>query len=100
VAKRVKVLSGKQIDQGLKALSEWMLNKKKTELTKTFAFPSFITALAFVAKITVHAEILDHHPVIELSYGKVKVKLTTTEVRGITKIDFELAERIDKMRLN
>lgn len=86
-----------EVQKRLNALSEWVPNKKHTELTKVFEFPSFITGLAFAAKITVHAEVIGHHPVIELSYGKVKVKLTTHDAKGLTKLDFELAKRIDAL---
>jgi 4a-hydroxytetrahydrobiopterin dehydratase len=101
MARKLKSLTKKEIDARMKTHAEsgWTTNQKATMLTRSFAFPSFINALAFVAKITVHAEVLGHHPDIELSYGKVKVKLTTHEVKGLTKADFELAKRIDNLRL-
>ncbi len=89
----------KEIDKKLKDLSEWKLNPKYTMLSKSFKFPSFIAGLAFIAKITVHAEVLEHHPDIELSYGEVKVKLTTHDADGLTKKDFELAKRIDGLKV-
>ncbi len=92
-------LSPKDIEKKLKAISLWQLNKKQTELSKTYTFSSFITALAFVAKITVHAEVVGHHPNIELSYGKVRVILTTHDVKGLSSADFELAKRIDNLRV-
>lgn len=95
-----RLLTEADIDKKLKAISAWELNKKKTELSKTFEFPSFITGLAFIAKVTVHAEVMEHHPVIELSYGKVKVKLTTHDAKGLTTADFELARKIDNLRIN
>ena len=55
--------------------------------------------LAFVAKVAVHAEVMNHHPDIELSYGKVKVKLSTHDAKGLTTLDFELAKRIDGIQL-
>lgn len=95
-----RVLKEKDVKQKLADLSEWNVNSKHTTISKTFTFPTFITALAFVAKITVHAEVIQHHPDIELSYGKVKVKLTTHDVKGLTKKDFDLASRIDNLRLD
>ena len=38
---------------------------------------------------------LGHHPEIYLSYGLVKIKLTTHDAGGLTKKDFELAEEIE-----
>mgnify|MGYP005726587825 CR=1 FL=1 len=87
------------IEKELKALSGWEPNKNHTMIAKSFPFPSFISGLAFVAKITVHAEVVGHHPDIELSYGKVTVKLTTYDVKALTKKDFEMAERVDGIRL-
>jgi 4a-hydroxytetrahydrobiopterin dehydratase len=76
-------------------LDGWVLNAKATEISKSIEFTSFINALAFVAKIAVHAEILDHHPTITLSYKTVTILLTTHDKGGLTKLDFELAKRID-----
>lgn len=100
ISKPIKGLSVSQPERELEKLSEgWELNKNETQISKLFEFPTFISALAFVAKITVHAEVLQHHPDIELSYGKVKVKLTTHSVDALTKHDFALAERIDGISL-
>ncbi len=99
MARLKKPLPIKDIEKKLKAISDWDLQKKGTILTKSFSFPSFITGLAFAAKITVHAEVMNHHPVIELSYGTVKVTLTTDDAKGLTNADFELAKKIDALRI-
>ena len=95
-----KKLTNTDIGEKLKKISEWNLNTKQTELSKTFIFSSFINGLAFIAKITVHAEILEHHPELKLTYGKVKVTLSTHDVKGLTAFDFELAGRIDNLRVS
>lgn len=93
----IKKLTTKEIEKKFASLDGWILNAKQTELSKSFETPTFVAGLAFSARIAVHSEILGHHPTIELSYGKVKVKLTTHDVKGLTKLDFELAKRIDGM---
>ena len=100
MARDPKPLNKKDVDKHLRLISEWAVNSKGTILSRTLLLPSFISALAFVAKIAVHAEVLQHHPDIELSYGKVKIKLTTHDAKGLTKADFELAKRIDNLRLS
>lgn len=95
-----KKLSPSDIDKRLLKISEWVLNTKKTELSKSFEFNNFVNGLAFVAKIAVHAEVMGHHPDIELSYGKVSVHLTTHDASGLTKADFELAKKIDELRVS
>ena len=92
-----KKLSPKDIEKKLKKLSEWTLNTKGTELSRIFTFPSYVTAFTFVARIVVHAEVMGHHPDIELSYGKVKVKLSTHDAKGLTNADFELAKKVNNL---
>jgi 4a-hydroxytetrahydrobiopterin dehydratase len=94
-ARTHKAFTQKQVSQSLEKLSEWEPNKKNTEITKTFTFPNFVAALAFLAKVTVHAEIADHHPTAELSYGKLVITLSTHSAQGLTKKDFDLAKKID-----
>jgi len=94
-----KKLTIGDINKKLKKVHDWNITPKKTELWKTFEFSNFLHGLAFIAKITVHAEITNHHPDIELSYGRVKVRLTTHDVKGLTNADFELAQRIDNLRI-
>lgn len=95
--KAQKTLTEPQILKKLAGISGWMTNKKQTELSKSFDTSSFVDGLSLVARITVHAELMNHHPTIELSYDAVKVTLTTHDVKGLTAKDFELAERIDKL---
>lgn len=98
MASTPKALAPKDVEKKFKAISEWQLNKKGTELSKTFAIDSFIKGLSFIAKIAVHAEIMQHHPDVTLSYTKVKVTLTTHDVKGLTQKDFDLAKRIDNLK--
>jgi 4a-hydroxytetrahydrobiopterin dehydratase len=94
-----KKLAVTAIQKNLKKVPEWMCNTKKSEISRTFIFSSFMHGFAFVAKVAVHAEVIGHHPDIELSYGKVKIKLTTHDVKGLTLADFELARKIDALKV-
>jgi 4a-hydroxytetrahydrobiopterin dehydratase len=90
-----KKLSETDVTKRLLKISEWAVNAKSTELSKTFFVQNFVSGLAFAARVAVHAEVMGHHPVLELSSEKVKVRLTTHDVKGLTKLDFDLAKRID-----
>lgn len=96
---RIKKLTIGEISKSLKKIPEWTINAKQTEITRSFVFHNFLNGLAFIAKITVHAEILNHHPDIELTYQKVKVRLTTHDLKGLSNADMELAKRIDNIRM-
>lgn len=100
MATKAKKLKIPDIDKNFKNISDWKMTPKKTMLTKEIEFPSFVSGLAFAAKIAVYAEIMDHHPTLELSQDKLKIKLTTHSIKGLSKNDFELAKKIDKLRLS
>jgi 4a-hydroxytetrahydrobiopterin dehydratase len=88
------LLNKKEIAKELKKLPEWSTNPKETSITYTRTFKNHIDALVFIARITVHAQVLGHHPEIVFTYNKVKVTLTTHDAKGLTKKDFELAQKI------
>ncbi len=92
-------LSEKEAKRSLKSLPDWKPNAKYTAITKTIATPNFISGLAFVAKITVFAEIMEHHPDVELAYTRVKLTLSTHDAKGLTKKDIDLAKKIDSLKV-
>lgn len=90
-------LSPTQIDKKVIAISGWTLNKTKTQLSKTFEFNSYLDGLAFIARVAVYAEVSQHHPEIELTYKKVKIKLTTHDVKGLSNADFDIAQKVERI---
>lgn len=61
-------------------------------IARTFKLADFSSALAFVVRIGLAAEKQDHHPDIELGWGRVKVTWSTHDAKGLTKLDLDLAE--------
>ncbi len=86
-------LSGKEIQDRLKKLKSWIL--KDETLHKSYAFKDFREAMAFVTRVSLAAEAMDHHPDILIQYDKVALTASTHSAGGITEKDFELAEQID-----
>jgi 4a-hydroxytetrahydrobiopterin dehydratase len=97
--KKQRKLKAAQIDKHYANISDWKLNSKKTVLTKKIEFPSFVAGLAFMAKIAVHAEIMGHHPTLELKEDGLTIKLTTNTLKSLSVKDFELAKRIDRLKI-
>lgn len=93
--RKVTQLPKKDILKLKKLLPLWSLNKKETEITRTYAASTHIDALVLIARITVHAQVLNHHPEILFTYAKLKIVLTTHDVQGLTKLDVDLAKQID-----
>jgi len=93
-----KLLTKTELKKALKKLDMWSANPKGTSLVRTYNFKTHIDALVFIARVTVHAQVLDHHPDILFTFRKVKLTLATNEVKGITKKDIELALKIDSIK--
>ncbi len=67
-------------------------------LEAEFRFRNFSDALGFVNQIGTIAEEEGHHPDLELSWGRVGVKVLTHSIDGLTESDFVLAAKIDRLR--
>ena len=65
-------------------------------LEKEFGFPNFVDALAFVNRVGGVAEEQGHHPDIYLTWGKVRIRIWTHKIDGLTESDFVLAAKIDR----
>lgn len=67
-------------------------------LTRTFRFPDFKTAFAFMTDVAAAAERLDHHPWWANEYSTVEFRLRTHDAGNtVTKRDHRLAEAIDQL---
>lgn len=68
---------------------------EKNTITRDFKFKTFVQAFSFMTAVALEAEKLDHHPDWSNSYNKVSIALTNHEAKGITQLDFDLANKID-----
>lgn len=75
-----------------------MWQEENNSIYKEFKFSDFKSALEFVNKIGELAEEQNHHPDIELGWGRVKVTLSTHSEGGVTEKDKTLANFIDKIK--
>jgi 4a-hydroxytetrahydrobiopterin dehydratase len=66
-------------------------------LSKTFTFPDFAQALAFVNRVGAMAEEQGHHPDVALSWGKVRLDVWTHKIDGLTESDFVFAAKAEQL---
>ncbi len=79
----------------MEKLSGWSLAGGK--LRKTYEFKDFGEAFAFMTRVALEAEKMNHHPEWFNVYNKVVIELVTHDVGGISNYDFKLARRIDEI---
>jgi 4a-hydroxytetrahydrobiopterin dehydratase len=93
----VPPLKGSQLTEIHQQLAEpgrWnIVNEHHIE--RSYTFPDFKSALAFVNRVGGLAEQQGHHPDLLLGWGKVQITIWTHAVDGLTESDFILAAKID-----
>ncbi|HEX2616434.1 MAG TPA: 4a-hydroxytetrahydrobiopterin dehydratase [Flavobacteriales bacterium] len=68
------------------------------KLQRSFQFKDFSAAFAFMTRVALIAEKMDHHPEWSNVYNKVHIKLSTHDAGDIvTDRDRKLAAAIDKL---
>jgi 4a-hydroxytetrahydrobiopterin dehydratase len=73
-----------------------MWEEKKNQLYRSFEFKDFREAFAFMTKVALVAEKMDHHPNWTNVYNKVEIYLSTHDAGDvITEKDHKLAKAID-----
>jgi 4a-hydroxytetrahydrobiopterin dehydratase len=66
-------------------------------IAKKFAFPDFAAALGFTVRVGCMAEKRDHHPDVELGWGRARTIWSTHDAGGISQLDLDAAEATDKL---
>ena len=75
-----------------------MWQEKDNKLSRSFEFKDFSEAWAFMNRVALLAEKMDHHPNWSNVYNRVDIALTTHDAGStITERDRKLARAIDKL---
>lgn len=75
----------------------WAITADNRQLKKGYKLKNFVEAVDFVNRIKDVAEAENHHPDLEVGYGKVAVRLATHAIGGLSDNDFILAAKIDQL---
>lgn len=90
-----ELIKADDLKNRLRKIPEWELEKKHIE--RTFEFDEFSESIDFVNSVAEVSEDEEHHPDIDIRFNKVRLVLSTHSKRGLTELDFSLAERIDTL---
>ena len=75
-----------------------MWTDKDNKLYRKFEFANFSEAFAFMTRVAMEAEKMDHHPLWTNVWNKVEIWLSTHDAGDVvTEKDKKLAGRIDKL---
>ena len=73
----------------------WTASADGVAIEKSFRFGDFSEAFAFLTRVALHAEKVDHHPEFTSVWNRVDFRLTSHDAGGVTERDIALAVAID-----
>ncbi|HUE79971.1 MAG TPA: 4a-hydroxytetrahydrobiopterin dehydratase [Sphingomicrobium sp.] len=75
----------------------WTLDESGKALVRSLRFADFSEAFAFLTRVAMHAEKVDHHPEFTSVWNRVDFRLTSHDAGGVTERDTRLAEAINRL---
>jgi len=93
---RKSKLEGDDLSSAASSVPDWEIQTDR--LRRRFEFANFSEAFAFMTRVAMAAEKLDHHPNWSNVWNTVDIEVTNHEAPGgITDVDVELCRRIDAL---
>jgi len=75
-----------------------MWKEENNQLVRSFEFNDFSEAFAFMTRVAIEAEKIQHHPEWTNVYNKLEIRLSTHDAGDVvTDKDRKLAEKIDAL---
>ena len=93
MSKRNALTNG-ELSSALATLDEWTVVNNK--LYRHFKFNNFVEAFAFMTKLALVAEKLEHHPEWTNVYNSVTISLITHDADAISQLDLEFAKACNR----
>jgi 4a-hydroxytetrahydrobiopterin dehydratase len=78
-------------------LPQWTLVPDRDAIRREFRFADFSSAWAFMSRVALLAEKLDHHPEWSNVWNTVRIELSTHDAGGLSSNDVALARAIDAL---
>ena len=76
---------------------DWQYSNDTANIERTFHFRNFYETIAFVNALAWIAHSEDHHPDLEVTYNRCRVRYSTHAAAGLTENDFICAAKIDAL---
>ena len=90
------LLTDSEVSKLLTRLPNWQrAETPEPAIIAMYELTDFVAALDFVNQVGHEAELMNHHPDIDIRWNKVTLVLSTHSEGGLTEHDIELARRIN-----
>lgn len=92
-------LTGADRAAAMLGLPGWSECEGRDAIRKSFRFRDFPEAFAFMTRVALAAERMNHHPEWLNTYNRVDITLSTHDAGGLTQRDIRLAHAADDAAL-
>jgi 4a-hydroxytetrahydrobiopterin dehydratase len=92
-------LSEGEVNRFRAEVPDWDVSEQADQIRRTFRFPNFAAAFAFVQKAADLAEVEGHHPDVCFGWGYATVSLQTKKIKGLHENDFIMAAKLDAIAI-
>jgi 4a-hydroxytetrahydrobiopterin dehydratase len=90
-------LTGAVRQTALRELHGWSEVEDRDAIRKSFHFSNISEAWAFLSRVALAAEKMDHHPEVFNVYNRVEIALSTHDAGALSEHDIRLAHIIDEL---
>jgi len=90
---QARKLTDDEIAKLMTRLAGWQIQNGK--LHREYECKDFVTAFGNMTRVALIAESMNHHPEWSNVWNKVVIDLVTHSVKGISDLDFVLAEKVE-----
>lgn len=91
----MQALSQSELEKACVELTDWAYEPVRSALVRRLVFPDFSAAFAFMTRVALLAEKMDHHPEWSNVWNRVDILLTTHDAGGLSTRDVAMARAID-----
>ncbi len=94
---RPTLLPREQLATLTERLPGWSLSSDRTRIRRCWYWSSFTLAMEFMARAAPGIDGLNHHPRWVQVYREVEAELWTHDLGGLSCLDLELADHLDRV---
>ena len=91
----IERLDHDEIESALTALDGWEMVDGR--MYREYGFDDFVEAIGFMVRAAIWVEMLNHHPDWSNLHKTVRIRLETHDVGGISRLDLELAAKMNEL---
>ena len=94
----VEPLTRQQAEAMLASLTTpWRVRSDGAAISRLFNFKTFYQTMSFVNAVAHLANTEDHHPDMDIGWGRCQVTYTTHSIGGLSENDFICAAKVDSL---